>query len=191
MARFIHLNGPPGIGKSTLAQQYVDEHPGVLNLDIDRLRGLIGGWQARFAETGEIVRPLALNMAATHLNAGLDVIMPQFLGRISELERFETVAYECGAAFCEIILMDSKKRSLERFARRDLNDESPWHRQVKEIVDRQGGPSLLEDMHDQLTAMLQARPSATVLPSREGAIAQDYGTLAAVLEANSRPEETP
>jgi predicted kinase len=63
----IHLNGPPGIGKSTLAQRYVDEHPGVLNLDIDRLRALIGGWRERFAETGEIVRPVALSMAATHL----------------------------------------------------------------------------------------------------------------------------
>lgn len=52
MPRLIHLNGPPGIGKSTLAQLYVDDHPGVLNLDIDRVRGMIGGWQDRFAETG-------------------------------------------------------------------------------------------------------------------------------------------
>jgi adenylate kinase family enzyme len=41
--RLIHLNGPPGIGKSTIAQLYVDEHPGTLNLDIDRVRCLIGG----------------------------------------------------------------------------------------------------------------------------------------------------
>ncbi len=68
--RLIHLNGPPGIGKSTLAQMYADEHPGVLNLDIDRLRALVGGWRDRFAETGELVRPLALDMAGTHLRAG-------------------------------------------------------------------------------------------------------------------------
>ncbi|MEJ7706101.1 MAG: hypothetical protein WKF82_13395 [Nocardioidaceae bacterium] len=43
MPRLIHLNGPPGIGKSTLAQWYVDNHPGVLNLDIDQVRCLIGG----------------------------------------------------------------------------------------------------------------------------------------------------
>jgi len=33
--RLIHLNGPPGIGKSTIAQRYVDQHPEVLNLDIN------------------------------------------------------------------------------------------------------------------------------------------------------------
>ena len=57
MPRLIHLNGPPGIGKSVLAQLWVQDHPGVLNLDIDRLRVLVGEWRERFAETGEIVRP--------------------------------------------------------------------------------------------------------------------------------------
>ena len=56
MPRLILLNGPPGIGKSVLAQLWADDHPGVLNLDIDRLRVLVGGWRERFAETGEIVR---------------------------------------------------------------------------------------------------------------------------------------
>jgi len=38
----ILLNGPPGSGKSTLAQLFADEHPLALNLDIDRVRSLIG-----------------------------------------------------------------------------------------------------------------------------------------------------
>lgn len=49
MSRLIHLNGPPGIGKSTLARRYVSEHPGVLNCDIDVLRTFIGGWEDDFA----------------------------------------------------------------------------------------------------------------------------------------------
>src|ERR1700754_2928327 len=102
MPRLIHLNGPPGIGKSTMAQLYVDEHPGVLNLDIDQVRALIGGWRERFAETGEIVRPVAVSMAAAHLRGGRDVVMPQFLCRLIEIERFEAVARDSGAAFCEV-----------------------------------------------------------------------------------------
>ena len=44
-ARLIHLNGPPGIGKTTLARRYAAEHLGVLLCDIDVLRTMIGGWQ--------------------------------------------------------------------------------------------------------------------------------------------------
>jgi len=180
--RLIHLNGPPGIGKSTLAQLYMDEHPGVLNLDIDQLRALIGGWRDRFAETGEIVRPVALSMAGTHLRGGRDVVMPQYLGRLSEIERFEAVACDSGAVFCEVVLMDAKQRALERFYRRGENSELPWHRQVQEIVGRLGGQALLAGMHDQLTGVLTARPDAIVVPSTAGAIQQTYQALTAILD---------
>jgi predicted kinase len=45
MPRMILLNGPPSCGKSTLARRYAQEHPLSLNLDVDRIRDLIGGWQ--------------------------------------------------------------------------------------------------------------------------------------------------
>jgi hypothetical protein len=156
--------------------------PGVLNLDIDRVRALIGGWLDRFAETGEIVRPIGLSMAATHLRGGRDVVMPQCLCRLSEIERFEKVAHDSGAVFCEVMLMDTKQRSLERFNRRGENGELPWHQQVQEIVERGGGQALLARMHDQLTAALAARPGAVVVPSNAGAIQQTYEALTAVLD---------
>lgn len=59
MARLILLNGMPGIGKSTLAERYADDHPGVLNLDVDRLGRTMGG---DFASTAEPARALALTM---------------------------------------------------------------------------------------------------------------------------------
>lgn len=184
MARLIHLNGPPGIGKSTLAQWYVDAHPGVLNLDIDQVRTLIGGWRERFTETGEIVRPVALSMAASHLRGGRDVVMPQCLCRLSEIERFEAVAHDSGAVFCEVVLMDGKQQSLERFQHRGDDSELPWHQQVQEIVERLGGQELLARMHDQLTMVLAARRDAAVLPSIAGKIQQTYEALTAILDQN-------
>ena len=186
MPRLIHLNGPPGIGKSTMAQWYVDEHPGVLNLDIDQLRALIGGWRERFAETGEIVRPVALSMATAHLRGGRDVVMPQFLARLSEVERFEAVARDNGAVFCEVVMMDGKQRSIERFSRRGQDGDLVWHRHVQQIVEDLGGPAFLADMYDQLTAVVEARPDARVVPSVAGAIGQTYQALTEVLDPKPR-----
>jgi predicted kinase len=181
--RLIHLNGPPGIGKSTLAQLYVDDHPGVLNLDIDLVRTLIGGWRDRFAETGQIVRPVALAMAAAHLRGGRDVIMPQYLGRLGEIERFGVVARDNGAAFCEIAVMDDRHQALARFYRgRDDDDKAGWHLAVRQIVEQGGGTALLADIYDQLTSVLAARPQVTILASTEGAITEDYQALTTILQ---------
>ncbi len=183
MPRLIHLNGPPGIGKSTLARLYVDDHPGVLNLDIDLVRTLIGGWQDRFAETGQIVRPVALAMAAAHLRGGRDVIMPQYLGRLGEIERFGAIARDNGAAFCEIAVMDDRRQALARFYRgRNDDDKAGWHRAVRQIVEQGGGTALLASIYDQLISVLAARPQVTVLASTEGAIAEAYQALTTILQ---------
>ena len=55
MARLVLLNGPPGIGKSTLSALYADRHPGTLNLDIDSLHRLVGGSPDAVEETYRLV----------------------------------------------------------------------------------------------------------------------------------------
>ena len=52
MPRLIVLNGPPGIGKSTIARRYVEDHPMTLALEQDVVRGLLGGWRPRETEAG-------------------------------------------------------------------------------------------------------------------------------------------
>lgn len=80
MARLVHLNGPPAIGKSTLSGLYVDRNPGVLNLDIDIVHRLVGGWQDEETDTWPAVWSLVRAMASTHLKGGHDVVLPQFMG---------------------------------------------------------------------------------------------------------------
>lgn len=189
MPRLIHLNGPPGIGKSTVARLYADEHPGVLNLDIDELRPLIGGSRSDFGGTGALVRPMAMSMAQTHLSSGRDVIMPQYLGRLSEIEKFAAIAHSGARAFVEIVLMDAKERAIDRFARRSRQAAEPWHTHAAEVVESTGGAALLDSMYDALADVVRQRPNALVLASEEGAPDRTYADMLRALadEPKSRP----
>ncbi|HYJ70342.1 MAG TPA: AAA family ATPase [Nocardioidaceae bacterium] len=79
MPRLIHLNGPSRVGKSTLARRYVDEHPGMLALDLDVLTGLIGGWRDNFSAALDMARAHGRALTTRHLREGYDVVLPQLV----------------------------------------------------------------------------------------------------------------
>lgn len=179
MARLIHLNGPPGVGKSALANRYAQAHPGALNLDVDRLRPFVGGWRERFDATGELIRPLALSMARTHLTAGADVVLPQYLGKHAEIEKFADAARENGAEFIEIILRAERETVLARFHGRVGND---LDEHVRAFVEQAGGVEFLVRMHDQLDAIGRERPAARWIDCQSGDLEHSYRALRAVID---------
>jgi predicted kinase len=180
VTRLIHLNGPPGIGKSTLARRYVDEHPGVLNCDVDVLRTLIGGWRQDFGGAGALIRPAALAMIEAYLANGHDVVFPQMLVDPAELARFEEAATSVGAEFVERFLMEtSVAAGVARFGRRGAAEASdPWHGQVRVIVAELGGDAALAEFYAGLESLLLDRPNAIVITSAEGAVERTYRELA-------------
>lgn len=175
MARLIHLNGPPGIGKSTLARRYVDEHPGVLNCEVDVLRTLIGGWQADFTATGALIRPAALAMISAYLEQGRDVVFPQLLVDPEEVALFEASAHRVGALFVEYMLMDRSAAVVERFHRRGQNGaDDPWHTEVRMIVEQLGGDQFLVRTHAGLRSLINQRPTIVTVTSVEDQIDATY-----------------
>ncbi|MEJ7794062.1 MAG: AAA family ATPase [Nocardioides sp.] len=158
MAWLIHLNGAPGVGKSTVAQRYADHHPGVLNLDIDRLVPLIGGWQEDFFGSLPAARNLALAMASDHLARGTDVVMPQLVTAVDQATRFEAAAGHAGAAYVEIALHVEPHEQALRF--RGKPEASPVDRHVKQYIEDKGGDATLRRIRGHFLSYLTDRPLA-------------------------------
>jgi predicted kinase len=180
VTRLIHLNGPPGIGKSTLARRYVDSHPGVMNCDIDVLRTLIGGWQEDFSGTGALIRPAALAMIAAYLDHGHDVVLPQMLVRASELARFMGVAEQAGAEYRHCMLFNTREAAVERFHRRVVGDE--LQDRIRGVVAAEGGDATLARLHEALAALTIEIDGTVVVDSVEHEIEQTYRALLQALE---------
>jgi len=177
MPRLIVLNGPPAIGKSTLAQRYVDEHPLALNLDIDSVRRLLGRWQDAPNEAGLLAREMTLTMARVHLRGGHDVVLPQYLGQPAFLQQAENVAAEAGASFHEFVLMDGRDEAVRRFTERTARSTEPTHADAARLVEQFGGTDALFAMYDRLLLVLAHRPRAQRLTCSEGEQEQVYREL--------------
>ena len=170
----ILFNGPPACGKSTLAQRYVDEHPLALNLDVDRLRSLIGRWRDDPHAAGLLARELALAAARAHLASEHDVVVPQFLGRATFIEQLECLARQAGATFHEVVLLDSKENILRRFAERSRAAVDAAHVEAHEMIERSDGFEDLSVMYDRLMAVIAARPGARIVHVAEGKVDVTY-----------------
>lgn len=182
MSTLLHLNGPPGIGKSTLARRWAADHPGTMCCDIDVLRTFIGGWREDFAQAGALVRPAARALVTAYLRHSGDVVLPQLLADPAELATVEAAVGRVGARWVEVVLVDAADDAVARFGRRGAADE-PWHEEVRDIVRAQGGDRLLDGYVAQLDALVRARPDAVVVTSTEG---DPDATYAAVVEAVAR-----
>jgi predicted kinase len=111
------INGAPGVGKTTLAQRYAQEHPLALLIEIDAIRTQLGQW-AELEASRLVARDLAEALARAHLRNGYDVVVPQYLGRPEFRARLQRLAGEVGAAFVEVLLTDDTDRITRRFRQR-------------------------------------------------------------------------
>jgi len=165
VARLIHLNGAPGIGKSTLARRYADDHPGILVCDIDVLRTLVAGWQEDFHEAGTRIRTTALATITSYLESGHDVVLPQFVARAEELARFRSAAARGKAAYVGVVLTAEPRVVIDRFRTRSVTaSDDPLVAAISDVVEGLGGAEVIAgSCHD--LAVLADRERLLQVPS--------------------------
>ena len=147
MPTLLHLNGPSGVGKSTLAREHAAAHPGTLVCDIDELRSWVSGWEDDFVGTGEAVRSTALALITAYLRTGHDVVLPQLVVTPAQVERFEAAAAEAGAAYVGVVLTVSPEVLLERLHART---PTPVTSVISRIIEERGGDALVVEGRQQL-----------------------------------------
>jgi predicted kinase len=164
-SKLIILNGPCGIGKSTLADMYKNEHPMCLMLDIDEVRRFMGSYREHQEQSYEQMYKLAYAMTREHLQNGYDVIVAKFIAKADVLRDFEKIAQECDANFFEFVLFSTKEDALARAVKRGF---------------KPGGllqADKLEKMYDELVEILKQRPKAIQIVSREDRVTETYREL--------------
>ncbi len=106
--KLIIINGPTGVGKSTLAARLHEEMPSSVLLDIDELRRTIPNYRERGEESLRLAYDMAAGAIGNAHQAGKDVIVDKTIGDESIFERFMEAAREHGAEAYEFLLFGSK-----------------------------------------------------------------------------------
>ena len=148
-----------------------------LCLDIDAVRGLLGGWKKWPSEAGLLARRVGLAMARVTLEEGRDVVVPQFLARPGFVESLEALADELGARFVEVVLLDSPDTAAARLAERAAGPMTATQRDAHELLDRDGGPGTVPDLHRRLLEVVNGRPATVIVTPVIGDVEQTYRTM--------------
>jgi predicted kinase len=154
------LNGIPASGKSTLAREWCARRaPGLpLALDIDVLRGMLGGWRERRTEAGLAARSMAIAAIRTHLLTGHDVLVPQYVRRPEFVDELAATAQGSSAAFLECALLTDQASALGRFATRSADAADHGRPDDEGELDEPA-----DAIEEAFTRFLQGRPDAVPL----------------------------
>jgi predicted kinase len=180
--KLILLNGNPGMGKTTLAQRYIDENPMALNLDIDNIWIMMGGWDKPDSDSNRLKFKYARQIADMHLAEGYDVIMPQLIQNVEQSEALERIARANNARLKEVVLLSTVEDAIERCKTRARSQGHSSGFRPNGVLDNGGREKMLRSMHANMMAAVALRPDTVQIVSVEHDI---DGTYAQLLKAIS------
>jgi len=180
IATLILLNGPPGVGKSTIARRLRDDRPLSLLVDFDDLWVLIGDWHHN--EKAQLLAIAAgLAMARAHLQAGYDVVAAQFGVGEDFFEAIDAMVGETSAACHEIVLTGHPERVATQFRQRRAERTLAGEIDTSDNIPDDRIDAVITRATKELTALAAARPHTTVI-STDGDVESTYMRVREVLQ---------
>lgn len=120
--KLILLNGPAGVGKSTVAERLHADTPMSLLIVVDSVRKQISGWRESRKESQILAYQIAVASVDTCLSEGHDVIIDKaVLNDDKTLDMLVSVGEKHCAQIYEIVLTASKEVVMDRATRRGFN----------------------------------------------------------------------
>lgn len=171
------MNGPLGIGKSTLASRFAEEHQLTLRLDIDDIRMYISHWREEAEQSAASSKQMALAMTKVHLSLGHNVVIPQIVRNVEFFEQFEKVAKETGADFIEILLLVDKDEAIKRFKERNYAQGHASGFRPGGLIDTGGRETKLASMYDEMLGTANKRPNTIRIEPEFGKEDETYKEL--------------
>ncbi len=112
--KLIILNGPSGVGKSTVAGRLHALMPTSVLIDIDELRRTIPGYREKWEEGGRLAYDYAANAIEDALKAESDVIVDKTITQPQVLDTFVSTAHQYEAEVIEFLLFAQKETVQKR-----------------------------------------------------------------------------
>lgn len=175
--KLIILNGPLGIGKSTLASRFAEEHPLTLRLDIDDIRRYISHWREQAEQSAISSKQMALAMARVHLELGHDVVVAQIVRSVELFNEFEQVAKDTNADYYEILLFTEKDEAIRRFKERSYAQGHTSGFRAGGLIDTGGRETKLASMYDEMIETASQRPNTIKIEPEFGNEDETYQEL--------------
>lgn len=112
--KLIILNGPSGIGKSTIAARLAAELPDTVVIDVDELRRSIPNYRENREESLRLAYDRTAAEIRKHLTDGHNVIVDKAILSSDTLDHFIDVGRRLGAETYEFMLFADKSTTQQR-----------------------------------------------------------------------------